>query len=189
MLLGAVYAVSGAEMQGKTAFFLERRRKNMQRDPMPQNDPSGLESLWQQIDTLMRDRRMRDSLLHVAYTDSLHEYFTAIALGQLEADGKHIEWIAKPLKRFFNARLKVSERALAELETKQEALSVKVTPLFKDKANPQLQAQYVQHDYDARLHRESAQQAQEALQTLAWITADPRFKQVDPALQGHALDF
>jgi len=151
-----------------------------------------LTTLWRQVDMLMTDRLMRDELKHVGYTDRVHEHFTAVIAGGYGGDEtyeRHIDWITKPLKRFYGKHAKRVEESVQELTAKKQEFAGKVTSLFGNTADRRYQAQRVQHEYSVNLAEDTAEKMRQALQLIAFIDADPGLQQRNPALEGHALDF
>ncbi|MFA5592145.1 MAG: hypothetical protein WC989_02390 [Micavibrio sp.] len=149
------------------------------------NTVQKLGRLWRAVNADMEDETMRRVLQHVAYTDTLHKSFTAIISGDMEADPQKLGWIFKPLRRYYNARIKKASADIESIGNDREELATKITPLFRHKVSPALAAAYRENRMNGKRLSMQMEQHRQFLADMDWAIADPRLTQNNLPLQQH----
>lgn len=145
--------------------------------------------IWKQTEPLMLERASREELMDSGYSLELHHKFRQLVHDGVLEKPESLVNILSPIQQFYKTRVKTCEKALEKIATQREATDATVKTLFKHRANLTVEAIEAEREKTSFVYLETISRSKDSLHLINYVLGDPRLKQKNPALEGHALDF
>ncbi len=147
-----------------------------------------LKLLWKFMDMYMKDQKGREELGTAGYDPKQHKKFHTIITGETMVKPSQLHSILLPVKKLYDDMAKEKQDIHGNALDQVKSLTEKVTPLFNDVRNPQLDALTAHHKSKLEGNLGAIAIYRKISQLIDQVLIDPRIHQTDPGLVPNGMD-